>query len=74
MHSKIKFTKLLLIKINNKLSLTNKSCEHNTEGEQCERCKPGFIGDATKGTPFDCQPNITQVDDNGCPCNGHFYE
>lgn len=31
-----------------------KSCEHNTEGRNCEYCKPGFYGDATRGTPFDC--------------------
>ena len=35
------------------------SCQHNTEGDRCDRCKPGFVGDATRGTPNDCRP---------CPC------
>ncbi|XP_078729472.1 basement membrane-specific heparan sulfate proteoglycan core protein isoform X5 [Lampetra fluviatilis] len=35
------------------------SCQHNTEGARCERCRAGFVGDATRGTPADCQP---------CPC------
>ncbi|XP_065520473.1 basement membrane-specific heparan sulfate proteoglycan core protein isoform X3 [Lathamus discolor] len=35
------------------------NCQHNTEGPQCEKCKPGFFGDATKGTASACHP---------CPC------
>uniref|UniRef100_T1IKD2 Basement membrane-specific heparan sulfate proteoglycan core protein n=1 Tax=Strigamia maritima TaxID=126957 RepID=T1IKD2_STRMM len=34
-------------------------CEHNTEGRQCEKCRPGFYGDARRGSSADCQP---------CPC------
>ncbi|KAM6434636.1 basement membrane-specific heparan sulfate proteoglycan core protein isoform 6-T6 [Liasis olivaceus] len=36
-------------------------CQHHTEGHHCERCQPGFYGDAQQGTPRDCQP---------CPCHG----
>ncbi|XP_077509129.1 basement membrane-specific heparan sulfate proteoglycan core protein-like isoform X11 [Amblyomma americanum] len=31
------------------------NCQHNTQGEYCEECLPGFIGDATGGTPSDCE-------------------
>uniref|UniRef100_G1NWX9 Heparan sulfate proteoglycan 2 n=1 Tax=Myotis lucifugus TaxID=59463 RepID=G1NWX9_MYOLU len=35
------------------------NCQHNTEGPQCNKCKAGFFGDATKGTASACRP---------CPC------
>ncbi|XP_031421933.1 basement membrane-specific heparan sulfate proteoglycan core protein isoform X10 [Clupea harengus] len=35
------------------------SCEHNTEGPQCDKCRPGYFGDPTRGRPDDCKP---------CPC------
>ncbi|KAK0394822.1 hypothetical protein QR680_000951 [Steinernema hermaphroditum] len=44
------------------------SCQHNTEGEHCDRCKPGFVGDARRGTPHDCQPAATRPP---CQCNNH---
>ncbi|XP_070067065.1 basement membrane-specific heparan sulfate proteoglycan core protein isoform X29 [Drosophila virilis] len=33
------------------------NCADNTEGENCERCVGGYIGDASRGTPYDCQPD-----------------
>ncbi|KAM8864762.1 basement membrane-specific heparan sulfate proteoglycan core protein isoform 11-T11 [Spinachia spinachia] len=39
------------------------SCQHNTEGPQCEKCRPGYFGDATRGRSDDCKP---------CPCP--YYE
>ncbi|KAL0902126.1 hypothetical protein ABMA27_000070 [Loxostege sticticalis] len=29
-------------------------CTHNTMGDHCEQCIPGYHGDATVGTPRDC--------------------
>ncbi|XP_051515995.1 basement membrane-specific heparan sulfate proteoglycan core protein isoform X1 [Myxocyprinus asiaticus] len=35
------------------------SCQHNTEGPQCNKCKPGYFGDPSRGRYDDCKP---------CPC------
>ncbi|KAJ8390133.1 hypothetical protein AAFF_G00110070 [Aldrovandia affinis] len=35
------------------------SCQHNTEGTQCDKCRPGYFGDPRRGRPDDCKP---------CPC------
>uniref|UniRef100_A0A8C3T351 Heparan sulfate proteoglycan 2 n=1 Tax=Chelydra serpentina TaxID=8475 RepID=A0A8C3T351_CHESE len=35
------------------------NCQHNTEGPQCNKCKPGFFGDATRGNTTACR---------ACPC------
>lgn len=38
------------------------TCQHNTMGEQCQTCKPGYFGNATVGVPDACQ---------ACQCNQH---
>lgn len=40
-------------------TLSSQNCQHNTEGPQCNKCKAGFFGDATKATATACRP---------CPC------
>uniref|UniRef100_A0A8C4X261 Heparan sulfate proteoglycan 2 n=1 Tax=Eptatretus burgeri TaxID=7764 RepID=A0A8C4X261_EPTBU len=32
------------------------NCLHHTMGTLCQACAPGYYGDATQGTPHDCQP------------------
>ncbi|KAI1726706.1 immunoglobulin domain-containing protein [Ditylenchus destructor] len=44
------------------------NCQHNTEGDQCERCKPGFEGDARRGTPYDCQQQLCEHNTEGFHC------
>ncbi|XP_061650010.1 basement membrane-specific heparan sulfate proteoglycan core protein isoform X12 [Phyllopteryx taeniolatus] len=39
------------------------SCQHNTEGPQCDKCRLGYFGDPRRGRADDCKP---------CPCP--YYE
>ncbi|XP_068198951.1 laminin subunit alpha-2 isoform X1 [Antennarius striatus] len=31
-------------------------CSHHTTGPHCDHCLPGYYGNATRGSPADCQP------------------
>ncbi|XP_071118715.1 laminin subunit alpha-2-like [Haliotis cracherodii] len=31
-------------------------CQHNTTGDRCDQCLPGYFGVATRGSPWDCSP------------------
>lgn len=35
------------------------NCRDNTYGPECEFCEPGFAGNATSGTPYDCRQEPT---------------
>ncbi|XP_019622937.1 PREDICTED: uncharacterized protein LOC109468993 [Branchiostoma belcheri] len=34
------------------------NCQHNTIGNMCQYCRPGYTGMATRGTAYDCQPYV----------------
>ncbi|XP_070144253.1 basement membrane-specific heparan sulfate proteoglycan core protein isoform X4 [Drosophila kikkawai] len=35
------------------------NCADNTDGPNCDRCAAGYVGDATRGTPYDCEPDTS---------------
>ncbi|XP_067833792.1 laminin subunit alpha-3 isoform X2 [Heptranchias perlo] len=39
-------------------------CKHNTEGDHCERCQPGFFGNAAQGACSPCPCPLTQISNN----------
>ncbi|CAG0921775.1 unnamed protein product, partial [Notodromas monacha] len=38
------------------------NCLHDTTGDYCEMCLPGYEGDATRGTPDDCYRAVPRCD------------
>ncbi|XP_077867614.1 laminin subunit alpha-5-like, partial [Saccoglossus kowalevskii] len=47
-------------------------CQDNTAGPNCGECKTGYVGDATNGTPYDCQicscPYPTEINNYASTC------
>nr|CAD7195790.1 unnamed protein product [Timema douglasi] len=43
------------------------NCGDHTTGDQCDTCEEGYEGDATRGTPTDCQPGGRPTP--GCSCD-----
>uniref|UniRef100_A0A3Q3L5T1 Laminin subunit alpha-2 n=1 Tax=Mastacembelus armatus TaxID=205130 RepID=A0A3Q3L5T1_9TELE len=37
-------------------------CSHHTTGPYCDACLPGYYGNATRGSPADCQPCTCPLD------------
>ncbi|XP_076378245.1 terribly reduced optic lobes isoform X1 [Megalopta genalis] len=44
-------------------------CAHHTTGASCEYCEPGYKGDATRGTPYDCTYSPVEPPPDDCNCN-----
>ncbi|XP_015599371.1 laminin subunit beta-1 isoform X2 [Cephus cinctus] len=44
-------------------------CLHNTDGQNCQVCKPGFYGDALSQDCQDCRCNVLGTDRNAGSCH-----
>ncbi|XP_041563042.1 basement membrane-specific heparan sulfate proteoglycan core protein isoform X19 [Drosophila elegans] len=50
------------------------NCSDNTDGPNCEVCAAGYVGDATRGTPYDCQLDEVNPPPRPLPPGNHTFD
>ncbi|KAM7367692.1 hypothetical protein PAMP_013975 [Pampus punctatissimus] len=48
-------------------------CSHHTTGPHCDTCLQGYYGNATRGSPVDCQPCACPLNLPGNKCTNGYY-
>ncbi|KAM7395151.1 hypothetical protein PAMA_006754 [Pampus argenteus] len=52
---------------------TDMDCSHYTTGPHCDTCLQGYYGNATRGSPVDCQPCACPLNLPGNKCANGYY-